>query len=76
MLYAGVPKPTLRQQETDARVVLLALGGLSGLTLMVGEAYVLVTSFRDLVSWVNDQTAPEGAVKLVAACSRSWSGPG
>lgn len=67
MLFAGVPKPTLSQQESDARIVVLALGGLSGLTLMIAAIYVLVSSFKDLVKWVDEQSAPEGAAKLVAA---------
>ena len=53
MLLAGVPKPTVAAQRTEARVVLLAAGGLIGFALIVfGGGYFYLWS-DSLAKWLD-----------------------
>ncbi|MGL6097777.1 MAG: DUF7088 domain-containing protein, partial [Fimbriiglobus sp.] len=67
-LLAGLPPLAPEAQRTQARVMVLAAGGLFGLVMMFGSAlFVAVPYFHLLVTWADTRVPPPGAWKFVVA---------
>ena len=64
---SALPKPTLPQQEADARRWLVLFGGLTGLTLMLIGFAFSVEWYRYLSEWLDTKSPPPGTYRFVLA---------